>query len=175
MKKILIILAGLILILVNKDNSSMIIIPDSSIRFRVLANSNSIEDINIKNNISSYLDEKLINMIKESKDVDEATDELLNNKTKIMSFIDEYLLNNKINIEYDLSIGENYFPTKYYKGVKYEAGYYDSVVLKLGSASGMNWWCVIYPPLCLIDEEHKDDIEYTSLVKETIDKYRHKL
>ena len=76
-----------------------------------------------------------------------------------------------MNYGYDLSIGDNYFPTKYYKGVKYNAGYYDSVVVKLGKSSGMNWWCV----LCLIDEENNKDIEYTSLIKEVMEKYKNRL
>lgn len=175
MKKITIILAVLMIIMVNRNSKDEIIIPDTSIRFRVIANSNSIEDITKKNQISSFLNKELINLTKNSSNIEEAKENIISNKTKILSLIDAFLLKNKINQEYELSIGQNYFPTKYYKGIKYDSGYYDSIVLKLGSSSGMNWWCVVYPPLCLIDETSKDDAEYTSLIKETIDKYLHKL
>lgn len=175
MKKVLVVVAGIILILVNKNNKDDIIIPDASIRFRVIANSNSIEDINEKNKISKYLDKKIFSYISNSSNVEMAKENLINNRNNILSLIDTYLLENKINMEYDLSIGKNYFPTKYYKGIKYDAGYYDSIVLKLGNSSGMNWWCVIYPPLCLIDETDKTDIEYTTIVNELMEKYKRSL
>lgn len=175
MKKVLVVVAGIILILVNKNNKDDIIIPDASIRFRVIANSNSIEDINEKNKISKYLDKKIFSYISNSSNVEKAKENLVNNRNNILSLIDTYLLENKINMEYDLSIGKNYFPTKYYKGIKYDAGYYDSIVLKLGNSSGMNWWCVIYPPLCLIDETDKTDIEYTTIVNELMEKYKRSL
>lgn len=175
MKKILIVVAALMIIIVNNKSKDELIIPDTSIRFRVIANSNTLEDINEKNKLSNYLDTKIFEFVKNSTSVTEAKQALIDNKTKISSIIDEYLLNNRINYGYDLSIGENYFPIKYYKGVKYKAGYYDSIVIKLGSSSGMNWWCVIYPPLCLIDEENNKDIEYTSLIKEVMEKYKNRL
>lgn len=175
MKKVLVILALVILIIINKNNKDELIIPDASIRFRVIANSNTYEDIFEKNKLSKYLDKKVFEFIKDSKSVEEAKEQLLNNKTNISSIIDKYLLENKINMSYELNIGKNYFPTKYYKGIKYSAGYYDSVVLKLGESMGLNWWCVIYPPLCLIDEENKDEVEYTTLVREVMNKYQKSL
>lgn len=175
MKKVLVIMALIMLVLINKNNKDELIIPDASIRFRVIANSNTYEDIFEKNKISKYLDKKVFEFIKDSNTSEEAKEELLNNKSNIPSIIDKYLLENKINMNYELNIGKNYFPTKYYKGIKYAAGYYDSVVLKLGESSGMNWWCVIYPPLCLIDDTDKDEVEYTTLVKEVMNKYQKSL
>ena len=175
MKKVLVIMSLIMLVLINKNNKDELIIPDASIRFRVIANSNTYEDIFEKNKISKYLDKKVFEFIKDSNTSEEAKEELLNNKSNISSIIDKYLLENKINMNYELNIGKNYFPTKYYKGIKYAAGYYDSVVLKLGESSGMNWWCVIYPPLCLIDDTDKDEVEYTTLVKEVMNKYQKSL
>lgn len=174
MKKILIAVA-LFMIIITNMKSEDIIIPDSSIRFRVIASSNTLEDIKEKNDLSNYLDKKIFEFIKSSKTSEEAKKTLKENEVKISSIIDEYLLNKRLDYGYTLSIGQNYFPTKYYKGIKYDAGYYDSVVIKLGLSSGMNWWCVIYPPLCLIDEEKTDSVEYTTLIKEVVDKYKNRL
>ena len=65
------------------------------------------------------------------------------------------------------------FQKKNYKGVIYEEGYYESLVVTLGSGNGNNWWCVLFPPLCLMEGEdnNTDEIEYKSFVKEMIDKY----
>lgn len=40
------------------------------------------------------------------------------------------------------------FPTRVYEGLTLEAGWYDALILELGSGEGDNWWCVVYPPLC---------------------------
>ena len=65
----------------------------------------------------------------------------------------------------------NYFPSKEYKGVKYEEGYYESLVITLGKGEGDNWWCVLFPPLCLIEGEEDTEVEYKSIVMEILDKY----
>ena len=74
---------------------------------------------------------------------------------------------------YDINYGENYFPEKEYKGVSYEEGNYESLVITLGDGLGDNFWCVLFPPLCLLEAEENDTnkIEYTSFIKEIIDKY----
>jgi len=48
-------------------------------------------------------------------------------------------------VSYERSV----FPTRLYGNVRVPAGTYDALVVRLGSASGHNWWCVMYPPLCL--------------------------
>ena len=58
---------------------------------------------------------------------------------------------------------------KEYKNVIYEEGEYESVVITIGDGNGKNFWCVLFPPLCMLDED--SNIEYSSLVKEIIDKY----
>ena len=57
-----------------------------------------------------------------------------------------------------------------YKGIYYEEGEYESLVITLGEGIGNNFWCVLFPPLCLIDE-NEEEVEYTSFIKELIDKY----
>ena len=89
---------------------------------------------------------------------------LLDNQEIIKETIDKY------NIQYSISYGKNYFPNKEYNGVIYEEGEYESLVISLGESQGDNWWCVLFPPLCLIDEE-QDEVEYTTFIKELIDKY----
>ena len=74
---------------------------------------------------------------------------------------------------FKINYGMNYFPEKIYKGVKYEEGEYESLVIELGDGLGDNFWCVLFPPLCLLEgeEQTKTDVEYTSFIKEIINKY----
>ena len=140
MKKYLVLIAIIITILcINKKEE--IIIPDNSIRFRVIANSNTIE-------------ESRDNINKSIKEIEKKVNEETNKKIKI-------------------NYGYNYFPRKVYRGVIYNEGMYESLVITLGEGKGNNFWCVLFPPLCNIDET-EENIEYTSIVKEIINKYAKK-
>jgi stage II sporulation protein R len=76
-------------------------------------------------------------------------------------------------MDYNLNYGDNYFPEKSYKGVKYPSGTYESLVVTLGSGKGENWWCVLYPPLCMMDnkESNLNNVEYASFIEELFNKY----
>ena len=79
---------------------------------------------------------------------------------------------NNYQVKYNISYGDNFFPSKTYKGIKYPAGYYNSLVITLGQGLGENFWCVMYPPLCLIDEnKNTTEVEYKSYVKDVLLKY----
>ena len=73
-------------------------------------------------------------------------------------------------MDYNINYGYNYFPTKEYRGIKYKEGYYESIVISIGDAKGDNFWCVLFPNLCLIDTENTTDIEYKSWALEKINK-----
>lgn len=83
--------------------------------------------------------------------------------------VDNTLKKNNYNNSFNINYGKNYFPKKVYKNVIYEEGEYESLVITLGDGKGKNFWCVLFPPLCMLDEDN--DIEYKSLIKETLDKY----
>lgn len=169
MKKTLIIICIIIIgLIITKEET--LIIPESAIRFRVVANSNTIEDQTNKNKLSKYLNNYLYELTKDCNSSKEVKETLNSNYENIKMTINNYMEKNNINNGYELSIGRNKFPKKKYKGITYEEGYYDSIVLSIGQKQGINWWCIMYPPLCLIDEDTKD-VEYTSLVSEILNKY----
>ena len=62
-------------------------------------------------------------------------------------------------------LGRYEFPDKTYGDVTYPAGQYDALRLVLGEGEGQNWWCVMFPPLCIVNEEilKEEEVEYTSL------------
>ncbi len=159
MKKIIIVGFIVTMLLMINDQES-IVIPQDAIRFRIIANSNNIEDqltkMNIKKEVISFLkmnEEKIDNY-------DNTKAYLIDSKTTIENIISAY------QIDYNVKIGSNYFPQKNYRGVSYPSGEYESMIITIGKGLGDNWWCVLYPPLCFIDEEQE---EYKSLVKEIID------
>lgn len=171
MKKLLVIVAIAMLIMINSKSDS-IIIPESAIRYRVVASSNSASDQLVKNKVSTYMQDYLINLTKNAKSSEDAEEILMNSYESINQELASFIKNNKLNTSYEVKIGRNYFPTKNYKGVDYSAGYYESIVINLGHKQGVNWWCVMYPPLCLLDEkEDLDEVQYTTYVSELLKSY----
>lgn len=174
MKKIIIVLLILTLafIATNYENKE-VIIPKDSIRFRVIASGDNKKDQENKKIIANNLKEDITNTLKDSKNIEESRLALKSNINKFKANIDETIKTNNINETYTINYGNNYFPEKVYKGVKYKEGDYESLVVTLGDGSGENFWCVLFPPLCLLEGEEidSDDIEYSSFIKEVIDKY----
>lgn len=176
MKKIILIILGflVIVILSNKNMVEEIVIPNESIRIRVIANSNSIEDQNLKKKVKKSIQYEMGKLLKDAKTIDEVRSILNDNLVDVKYTVEKVLTEqNKSDLNFDVNFGKNYFPQKVYKGVSYNEGYYESIVIKLGESKGDNWWCVLFPPLCLLDESEEDisNVEYKSFVKEIIDKY----
>ena len=172
MKKVLIILAiiffGYILFINNKD---YYVIPEESIRFRVIANSNSVYDQYVKKEVKESLEENFYSDLLESNSIEESR-KIINKNIKNYESIVENKLD-ELSYEEDFSInyGLNYFPEKEYKGVVYEEGEYESLVVTLGSGDGSNFWCVLFPPICTLETEESSDVEYRFLIKDLFDKY----
>ena len=146
-------------------------IPDDAIRIRVVPNSNSDYDQEIKEKVRDELQTSMYDLLKDTKSSDDARKLLEENLGYIKNNVKNVLEREKYNKNYDVNFGMNYFPEKEYKGVKYEEGYYESLLVTLGEGKGDNWWCVLFPPLCLIEAEENTDVEYKSIVKEILDKY----
>ena len=64
------------------------------------------------------------------------------------------------------------FPTRVYGDLTLESGVYDALIIELGSGTGDNWWCVIYPPLCFTSATA--DVQYRSAIWDIINKFRNK-
>ena len=162
----------IVVIYVYKINDQNIFIPDSAIRLRVIPNSNSPEDINIKEQVKSYLEHNVYALTKNTSDIDEARIIIKENIPNIKDNIDNIFVTNKYPLSYDINYGYNYFPVKEYKGQIYEEGYYESLVISIGKGEGDNWWCVLFPNFCLVDTNQGH--EYKSYFKELITKYSKK-
>ena len=171
MKKIIIILTILTSILIyNEVKNNEVIIPDAAIRLRVIPNSNSSLDQNMKNKVKKYLEKNTYLTLNNTTDIDEARIKINNNLVNIDNNIEKIFKDNKYNMEYKVNFGYNYFPEKKYRGLKYKEGYYESLVITIGEGKGDNWWCVLFPNLCLVDLENKTNAEYKSWIVEQINK-----
>ena len=175
MKKIFIALMIITSFQIIKDlNSKNIIIPKESIRFRVIANSNSELDQNLKLKVKDNLEKRIDQTIQTTTNLEEARNSINNNLLMFEDSIKNTLKEENSNQTFKINYGMNYFPEKQYRNVTYPAGNYESLVVTLGDGLGENFWCVLFPPLCLLDaEENKNEkVEYHILVKDIINRYK---
>jgi len=167
MKKLIIVLFFIITLSVCINEKEKILIPDNAIRFRVIANSDSKEDQNLKLNIKNKVEKELYKLIKNANNIEEARNIISNNINTVDNILKQY------NVSYDISFGNNYFPEKTYKGITYEKGNYESLVITVGEGLGKNWWCVLFPPLCLLDEQNDlDSAKYEVYAAKLINKFK---
>lgn len=159
-----------VFLIYNEIKEDTVIIPESAIRLRVIPNSNSVLDQNIKNKVKSYLEENTYGLLKNQTNIEEARTLIKENIPVLEKNINQIFRDNNYNMDYKIDYGYNYFPEKEYRSIKYDEGYYESIVISIGKAEGDNWWCVLFPNLCLVDLENKNDNEYKLWAIETINK-----
>ena len=164
MKKTIIILSIIILLLTfTKSNTR---IPEDSIRFRVIADSNDINSQELKQKVVENLKSNLINTNKFTNIV-ETREFLEENIPLYTKIVDKTLKDNNSNEDFHINYGKNYFPEKEYNNETYPEGEYESLVVTIGKGLGQNFWCVLFPPLCF---DEKEDYHYKSFIKEIFDK-----
>ena len=164
LKKVIVVLFLVSLAFIFSNHNEEIIIPNDAIGFRVIANSDSVEDQMKKMEIKSAVENKVYALINGENNAIEVRNIIEDNMDTIKDIVEEY------NVPYNINYGNNYFPSKTYKGVMYPAGNYESLVITLGDGVGANFWCVLFPPLCLIDNSKEDisDVDYQLYVKKLL-------
>lgn len=127
---------------------------DKLIRFHVLANSNSEEDQALKLKVRDEVIRQLKPLLNKSNSIKESEKIILEQKEnleKISKNIIEkngYTYGVKVNLEY------TNFPAKQYSNIVLPSGEYKALRIIIGEGQGRNWWCVMFPPLCFVDENN---------------------
>ena len=62
-----------------------------------------------------------------------------------------------------MTLSEEFYPTRFYDGFALPAGRYRSLRVVLGEGNGHNWWCVVFPPLCISAAEQQKAVEAMSV------------
>lgn len=129
-------------------------IADEVIRFHVLANSNSKEDQELKLVIKDYITKELEPNLKNISSVDDARDILSGYLVSIEELTNKKIRENGFSYTSKASLETDYFPLKVYGDISLPPGQYEAVRIELGNASGQNWWCIMFPPLCFVDSTY---------------------
>lgn len=118
-------------------------------RLHILANSDSAEDqalkLKIRDNILAFSSEKF-DSAKNKSDVITITQ---NNLDAIINTAKKTIAEEGYDYDVRAEITEMYFDTRVYDNITMPAGKYKALRLLIGSGSGKNWWCVMFPPICI--------------------------
>lgn len=127
-------------------------ISSSVIRFHCLANSNSTEDQALKLAVRDRVLAEIKPMVSKSESKAETVEILRNSINQMRQAALETIKENGKDYDIRISLENCSFPMKKYGDTVFPAGDYDALRVEIGDANGKNFWCVVYPPLCFVDE-----------------------
>ncbi len=129
--------------------SDRISLDEDLIRLHVVANSDTKQDQTTKLRVKDAIVEYLEPIMQTFSSKEEAREYLQNNLSKIESIANEILVECGQEATALVTLAKEEFDTRFYDTFTLPAGVYDSLRVQLGEAQGKNWWCVVFPTLCL--------------------------
>ena len=136
------------------------------LRIHVRANSNSGDDQSVKYKVKDAVVEFITPIAATSATKADAVAAINDNLAAIEEVCDGVLRENGYYYGANAEVRSESFPTRVYGDLTLESGEYDALIIELGSGSGDNWWCVLYPPLCFTAAE--GNVVYRSLICDII-------
>ncbi len=125
-------------------------IRDKMLRMHVIANSDSKEDQELKLKVRDAVLEEGKELFDGSVTSKEAEKILTPHIKELEEVSLETIKNEGFDYKVKITVGEEYFKTRTYdNSVTLPAGYYTAVKVVIGEGQGQNWWCVMFPPMCL--------------------------
>jgi stage II sporulation protein R len=135
------------------------------IRFHVIANSDDKIDqalkLKIRDSVLKYISPKL----KYSKGIEESRLIIKNEDENIKKIAEKIVNKNGFKYSVTTALSQEYFPVKTYGNITLPQGKYEAYRIIIGTGSGQNWWCVMFPPLCFVDIT-KGNVSYEKTEKE---------
>ncbi|MDR5587737.1 stage II sporulation protein R [Clostridium aquiflavi] len=147
-------------------------VKNSLIRFHVIANSDTNEDQSLKLKVRDEVINYLYPYLNKSDSLEESREIIKNNVEEVRSIAKKVIKENNYAYDVNIELSRENFPEKSYGNIVLPQGNYEAFRIIIGSGQGRNWWCVMFPPLCFVDES-KAKIEYEKTqnkIKEEINK-----
>ena len=122
---------------------------EKMIRLHVIANSDSQEDQALKLEVRDRVLERATALLEQSSDMLDAKVRLENALPAIETAAQEEISAQGYDYTVSARLEQTEFPTKLYDGFSLPSGEYLALRVVIGEGAGENWWCVVYPPLCM--------------------------
>jgi stage II sporulation protein R len=133
------------------------------IRLHVLANSDSEIDQNLKFQVRDYILGDMMNLTKDSESAIEAAEKIQSKLKDIELKAGEFINKKGYDYKIEASLSKEIYPERTYSDISGEdyifpSGRYQSLRIIIGEGKGKNWWCVLFPPLCLSGSKIEDEL-----------------
>lgn len=119
------------------------------LRLHVIANSDSQEDQNLKIKVRDTLLSQGRAIFADCDDIISAENQISSSIDLLQEIAQSCVYNEGYNYNVSVCLAKSYFPTRVYENITMPAGYYDALKVIIGKGKGKNWWCVMFPSLCL--------------------------
>lgn len=141
--------------------SAQVTIPEDAIRIRILANSDGEFDQKVKQAVRESVSKTIVSWGDMPANHDEAEKLIRGHLKQIQRIVDAKLEAAGVSYKGVAELGDVPFPEKEFKGASYAAGDYEALRITLGEGRGANWWCVLFPPMCLTAATAQEDAKAT--------------
>lgn len=129
-------------------------IANKIIRFHVLANSDSLEDQQLKMKVRDSIIQDLSPILSETETLEDARVMMVKSFPRMKEVAENTIHANGYQYDVQVSLEPVFFPAKVYGDFTFPAGTYEALRVQIGESKGQNWWCVMFPPLCFVDETY---------------------
>lgn len=136
------------------------------LRLHVIANSDSSVDQNLKLRLRDYILEEGEDIFDGSVNVENAVKKIEPKLAELENSAETFVKNAGFDYGVKITLSNEYFTTRTYESVTLPAGKYLALRVVIGSGEGHNWWCVMFPPMCVPAADKKDEIENVFTDKE---------
>lgn len=124
------------------------------LRFHVIANSDTKTDQEIKYLIKDSIINYLKPYLVESKSKEESI-KIISSHIQYLTILTNTILSeHNYNYTCTVELNSTWFPVKVYGDITLPAGTYDALCIRLGKSEGKNWWCIMFPQLCFLDDTY---------------------
>lgn len=121
------------------------------VRLHIIANSDSPEDQQLKLKVRDYVIGEYGEKLEDSQSIEDTRQWLGQHLTEIKDDVQQFVRGEGEDYTVEAVLEKRYFSVKTYGAMALPKGTYETLAIDLGAAQGENWWCVLYPPLCLVD------------------------
>ncbi|MBQ7581179.1 MAG: stage II sporulation protein R [Clostridia bacterium] len=128
------------------------------LRLHVLANSDSRKDQELKLKVRDAVLEEGKNIFGGEINVGNAREKISSEKDRLIKTARDVISQNGFDYDVDIFVKKEFFDTRSYGDLTLPAGTYTAVKVEIGEATGHNWWCIMFPPLCLPAAQEKTDV-----------------
>ena len=141
-------------------------IREEFLRLHVIANSDEDYDQELKLRVRDAILQSGKRVFTEAEDIISAESKITQQKESLRYTAEETARSLGFDYDIKIEVARSYFPTRTYDNLTLPAGYYKAVRVIIGEGKGKNWWCIMFPPLCLSAVSNTAEIAEDFLTKD---------